>query len=149
MNYFSESGLEIFYGTEDSAGLDLPYYDPDVDEIIVQPGERVALPSGIYCEIPQGNYGEIDTRSSTSKRKLVPGCRTIDSDYRGNIHVVLINVGTVPQIIKRGEYLAQMIIKPYNKVKLNKVNLIEELASTDRGSKGFGSTGNTTITGRD
>lgn len=140
MNYYSESGLGIFYGTEDSAGLDLPYYDPEVNMIMVEPGERVKLPTGIYCEIPKGNYGEIDSRSSTSKMKLIPACRTIDSDYRGNIHVVFINVGKDPVVIKRGDYLAQMIIKPYTKVEPNRVGTRDELSDTVRADNGFGHT---------
>jgi dUTP pyrophosphatase len=149
MKYYSHSGLEIFYGTDDSAGIDLPYYDPEVSMIIVEPGDRVALPTGIHMKIPDGNYGEIDTRSSTSKRLLVPLCRTIDSDYVGNIHVVLANVGTKPQVIKRGDYLAQIIVKPYTKVKPHQVDSKEELGTTPRGESGFGSTGNTSITGRE
>jgi dUTP pyrophosphatase len=108
--------------------------------LIIEPGERVKLPTGIYCEIPKGNYGEIDTRSSTSKLLLLPLCRTIDSDYRGNIHVVLTNVGKDPQVVKRGDYLAQMIVKPYTKVKPNKVGSREELSSTERAENGFGHT---------
>jgi dUTP pyrophosphatase len=140
MNYYSESGLEIFYGTEDSAGLDLPYYDSEVSMVIIEPGERAKLPTGIYCEIPEGNYGEIDTRSSTSKLKLIPACRTLDADYRGNIHIVLINVGKDPVVVKRGDYLAQMIVKPYTKVSPNRVSSREELSKTDRGTNGFGHT---------
>jgi len=141
LKYFSASGYELKYGTKKSAGLDLPYYDEEKEFISIKPGERVALPTGVYCRFPEGYYGLVDTRSSTSKMKLVLGCRTLDEDYTGHIHVVLINCGHIPVTVKRGEFLAHMIISPYIQPSLNMVSSIEELGETERGANGFGSTG--------
>lgn len=145
MKYYSESGLPIFYGTKFSAGLDLPFYDPEIEEITVLPGERVKLATGIHAEIPEGTYGKIDPRSSTSKRLLTVLCSTIDCDYRGNIHIVMCNVGKEPQTIKRGEYLAQMVIIPYVKVSVQVAESKDALSDTERGVKGFGSTTKTRV----
>lgn len=147
MKYYSQSGLEVVYGTPHSAGLDLPYYDTENEEIWIHPGDRAKLPTGVHCEIPEGHYGEIATRSSTSKRKLIPLCHVIDSDFRGNIHMMLTNVGTEPVLVKRGEYICQLIVKKYEKVTPCAVDSVEYLSNTDRGENGFGSTGNTEVRG--
>lgn len=140
IKYYSEGGYPIFHGTEHSAGIDLPYYDPIREIVVINPFQRVKLPTGIHMEIPEGYYGEIDSRSSTSKLLLLPLCRTIDSDYRGNIHVVVVNLGEKPVVISRGQYLFQMIIKPYLKISPNKVESQEDLSKTLRGVNGFGHT---------
>lgn len=138
MRYKSDSEYEIRYGTEDSAGIDLPFYDPEVEEVTIHPGERVSLKTGIYMEFPEGTYGEIDSRSGTSKLLLLPLCRTIDGDYRGNIRTVVVNVGREPVTVRRGQYLFQIVIKPY--VKVTPV-LSEVLSDTVRGDNGFGHSG--------
>lgn len=142
MNYYSESNYEIFHGTEDGAGLDLPFYDKDIEEVTLMPGQRTMLKTGIYLEIPQGYYGELDSRSSTSKLNLLLMCRTIDADYRGNIRLVFINVGTEPITVHRGDYLGQIIIQKYEKMKLTKLKSKKDLSQTVRGVESFGSTGN-------
>lgn len=156
--YYSESGLEIFYGTEDSAGLDLPIWDarlvPGYEEgkeytreemlegsYVLQPMEQLTVKTGIYMAIPKGHYGQLDTRSSTSKIRLDLLCRTIDADFRGNIRLALINLNTVPVTIRNGQSVAQIIIKEYKKVKPVKVSSPLDLPETDRGEGGFGSTG--------
>lgn len=140
MKYYSESGLEIFYGTEHSAGLDLPYYDPNVEKVVIEPGQVVKLPTGMKIEIPEGCYGKVDSRSSTSKLKLALMCSTVDCDYRGNIHLVFANVGIEAVVITRGQYLAQIIILPYVKVVPEMIFDASKLSTTDRGSNGFGHT---------
>lgn len=140
MNYTSESEFGISYATENSAGLDLPFYDPEVEEVVAKPGERVSLKTGIAIEFPEGTYGEIDSRSSTSKLLLLPLCRTIDGDYRGNIRTVFVNTGTEDVVIKRGDYLFQIIIKPYESVLPFRVSP-GQLTETVRGDKGFGHSG--------
>lgn len=153
LNFYSESGIEPFYGTEDSAGLDLPIWDERLKngylswdgEYTLQPMEALTVKTGVYMSIPEGHYGQLDTRSSTSKIKLDLLCHTIDSDYRGNIRLALINLNTVPVTIKNGQSLAQIIIKKYEKVEPVKFEsydeFLENSKQTPRGDKGFGSTG--------
>ena len=140
MKYYSESGLEIFYGTEHSAGLDLPYYDPNVEKVVIEPGERAKLSTGVYLEIPENHVGIMDNRSSTSKLKLDLLCRIIDCDFRGNIHIVYINNGSEKVVVNRGDYLAQIVIVPYTKMSLEMVDSPDMLSKTNRGSNGFGHT---------
>lgn len=144
--YYSESGYELFYAHDGDAGLDLPIWDDRYgEEITLQPGESKKLRTGVYMKIPEGNYGELDTRSSTSKIKLNLLCRTIDSGYIGNIHLAIINQNSEPVTIKQGQCICQIVIKPYTKVDpVNIPNLEGFLAvtgKTTRGDKGFGSSG--------
>ena len=141
LNYYGEGEHNLGYATPKSAGMDLPYYDPDKESIFINPGERVALPSGVYCEFPFSHFGLLDTRSSTSKKKLMLACRTIDEDYRGNIHVILINCGLHPVEVERGEFLAHMIILPYVQPVLTRLDSKEELSDSVRGTGHSGSTG--------
>jgi deoxyuridine 5'-triphosphate nucleotidohydrolase len=144
--YYSESGYKLFYGHDGDAGLDLPIWDERFpQEITFQPMEAITLKTGIHMKIPVGNYGFLDTRSSTSKIKLDLLCRTIDEPYTGNIRLALINLNQEPVTIKQGQCVAQIIIKEYTKVAPQKHDSLEDfLASvgeTTRGDKGFGSTG--------
>lgn len=146
MKYFSESKYELMYGTEESAGLDLPFYDPDLECVVLQPGESKLLKTGIHLEIPKGHVGILDTRSSAGKAKLDLLCRTIDSDFRGNIRLMIINNNQIPIQINQGDYVAQIIIiKLSDDRKLQKVEDLEKLSTTARGHGGFGSTGNTSL----
>lgn len=138
----------IKYGNEYAAGIDLPFYDPDLPEhVIIQPGERLMLKTGIHMEIPAGHVGVLDSRSSTSKLCVDLLCRTIDEDYRGNIRTVLINIGTSAQVLQQGQYYFQMVILEVPKFELEATGSVEELSDTQRGDKGFGSTGNTNVVG--
>lgn len=146
LQYYSESGYELFYAHDGDAGLDLPIWDKRYgEEITFQPGESMRLRTGVYMKIPDGNYGHLDTRSSTSKIKLNLQCRTIDEPYTGNIHLAIINQNTEPVTIKQGQCIAQIIIKPYTKVKPSKFEDLnhfkETVGETTRGDKGFGSSG--------
>lgn len=132
----------LFYGTPYAAGIDLPFYDPEVEEVTIQPGQRIMLKTGVYMEMPETVFGFIDSRSSTSKLLLDLLCRTIDPDYRGNIRTVVTNVGSEPVTVKRGEYLFQLLILPRIKGRLQSVDSVDQLTATDRGAEGFGSTGN-------
>ena len=144
--YYSESGYELFYGHDGDAGLDLPIWDDRYPEnITLAPGESITIKTGVYMKIPEGNYGFLDTRSSTSKIKLDLLCRTIDEPYTGNIRLALINLNSRAVTIHQGQCVAQIIIKPYTKVDPNKHNSLEdflaEVGETTRGDNGFGSTG--------
>lgn len=144
LNYFSEK-YPIQYGNDYAAGIDLPFYDPELPETItIHPNRRVMLKTGVHMEIPAGHVGLLDSRSSTSKLVVDLLCRTIDEDYRGNIRTVLVNVGTEPIQLTQGSYYFQMIILEVPKFDLIRLLSRDDLSETDRGTDGFGSTGKTT-----
>lgn len=128
------------YATEGSAGMDL--YADIKDSIYIKPMERVLIPTGIYIELPKGYEAQVRPRSGLSLKKGLtvanaPG--TIDSDYRGEIGVIMVNLSNEEQVIERGERIAQMIVAKYSLVFWQEVDSIK---SSDRGSGGFGHTGN-------
>jgi len=127
------------YGSEYAAGADL--YACLLEAISVAPGETVWIPTGIAVQIPAGHAGLIFARSSMgTKRDLAPANKVgvIDSDYRGEIQVVLHNHGSKVQQILPGERIAQLVIVP---VLTPGFLQVEELDATERGAGGFGSTG--------
>lgn len=127
------------YGSLEAAGADL--YACLEESVTIAPGETVFIPTGIALEVPKGCAGLVYARSSLgTKRGLAPANKVgvIDSDYRGEIRVVLFNHGSVPQTIENGERIAQFIITP---VLTPSYTWVEELTQTERSSGGFGSTG--------
>lgn len=127
------------YGSLEAAGADL--YACLEESVTIAPGETVFIPTGIALEVPKGCAGLVYARSSLgTKRGLAPANKVgvIDSDYRGEIRVVLFNHGSVPQTIENGERIAQFIITP---VLTPSYTWAEELTQTERSSGGFGSTG--------
>lgn len=127
------------YGSAEAAGADL-YACLDAP-VTVAPGETAWIPTGLALEVPKGCAGLVYARSSLGvKRGLAPANKVgvIDSDYRGQIHVVLLNHGKTEQIIQHGERIAQFLITP---VLTPAYVEAEELTDTDRGVGGFGSTG--------
>jgi deoxyuridine 5'-triphosphate nucleotidohydrolase len=145
--YYTEKH-PIQYGNEYAAGIDLPFYDPELPETItVKPGQRIMLKTGVHMEIPEGHVGLMDSRSSTSKLVVDLLCRTIDEDFRGNIRTVLVNVGEQPVELTQGNYYFQMVIVAVPKFELVTVEYPEDLSETLRGTQGFGSTGNTNVGG--
>ena len=127
------------YGSAGAAAADL-YACLDT-EVIIAPGETVFIPTGLSVEIPAGCAGLIYARSSMgAKRGLAPANKVgvIDSDYRGEIKVVLLNHSGAAQTVAPGERIAQMIITP---VLTPAYEEVAELSDTDRGTGGFGSTG--------
>lgn len=128
------------YATKGSAGIDL-YADIPYGEITLEPMERKLIQTGISIELPQGYEAQIRPRSGLALKKgltLANCVGTIDSDYRGKVGVILMNVSTYEQTIEHGDRIAQMVIS-----KVEQVNILEtvELSITDRGYGGFGSTG--------
>ncbi|NLK65664.1 MAG: dUTP diphosphatase [Tissierellia bacterium] len=127
------------YETKGSAGVDLQAY---LDEpLILKPMERVLIPTGLFIEIPEGYEAQIRARSGLAIKhgiSLVNGIGTIDSDYRGEIKVILINLGSENFTINSGDRIAQMVIMKHEQVKFE---LVEELNETERGQGGFGHTG--------
>ena len=127
------------YGSEYSAGADL-YACLDT-ELIIEPGETFLVKTGLAMEIPVGYAGLIYARSGlASKKGLAPANKVgvIDSDYRGEIMVALLNHSNTAQKIEPGERIAQLVITPYIQGIFHEV---ENLSDTERGTGGFGSTG--------
>ncbi len=127
------------YETSGSAGMDLRAFI--TDPVTLQPLERALVPTGLFIELPQGFEAQIRARSGLAiKRGLTmlnsPG--TIDSDYRGEIKCIVVNLSNQTQVIAPGERIAQMIIARYEQIQWQEVDLLEE---TERSSGGFGSTG--------
>ena len=135
----SDSGILPFYETEGSAGMDLKAY---IEEpLVLKPGQRMLVPTGLYIELPAGYEAQIRARSGLAIKKgigLVNGIGTIDSDYRGEIKVILINWGDEDFVIENGDRIAQMVIAKYERVEWE---ISDDLSETERGSGGFGHTG--------
>lgn len=130
------------YETPQSAGMDLRANLPDGD-IILQPGEYKLIPTGIHIQLPEGYEAQIRSRSGLALKhgiRVFHGVGTIDSDYRGEIGVVLENANRVwpPFTIKHGERIAQMVIAKHEHATFIDV---ENLDNTERGEGGFGHTG--------
>lgn len=127
------------YGSAEAAGADL--YACLEEPVTIQPGETAWIPTGIALEVPKGCAGLVYARSSMgAKRGLAPANKVgvVDSDYRGEIRVVLLNHSQVPQTVEPGERVAQFLITPVLTPAYEEVG---ELTDTDRGTGGFGSTG--------
>ena len=127
------------YGSVEAAGADL--YACLEASITIEPGQTAWVPTGIAMEVPKGCAGLVYARSGMAcKRGLAPANKVgvIDSDYRGEITVVLHNHGTAAQTVEPGERIAQMVITP---VLTPAYEEVEELSNTGRGQGGFGSTG--------
>ena len=127
------------YETASSSGMDIAAYLPQSLEIL--PGEKAIIPTGFSLSIPEGFEIQIRPRSGLAAKKGIsvlntPG--TIDADYRGEIKVILINLGKEKFIVENGLRIAQMVASPVIRAKLEEV---KELSETVRGSGGFGSTG--------
>lgn len=134
-----ENAILPTYGSSEAAGADL--YACLEEPVTIQPGQTVFIPVGIALEVPKGCAGLVYARSSMgAKRGLAPANKVgvIDSDYRGEISVVLHNHGMVAQTVEPGERIAQLVITP---VLTPTYEQVQELSSTDRGTGGFGSTG--------
>lgn len=127
------------YATDGSAGLDLRAAIEK--DLIIEPFERVLIPTGLIFQIPLGYEGQIRPRSGLSLKYGItipnsPG--TIDSDYRGEVKVILLNLGKNPFTITRGDRIAQLVFSKVERITLFKVN---DLDNTNRSDGGFGSTG--------
>ena len=127
------------YETKGSAGVDLQAY---IDEpVTMKPMERHLVPTGLYIELPAGYEAQVRARSGLAIKhgiSLVNGIGTIDSDYRGEIKVILINLGSEDFTINNGDRIAQMVFMRYEKAEFEVVN---DLGETERGAGGFGHTG--------
>jgi dUTP pyrophosphatase len=129
------------YETDDAAGMDLRAAIPEDAPVTLAPGERALVPTGLAIALPPGFEAQVRPRSGLAVKHGItclntPG--TIDADYRGEVKVLLINLGQAAFEIRRGERIAQMVIAPVTRGRWREV---AELDETGRGAGGFGSTG--------
>lgn len=127
------------YETPGSAGMDLRANIPQ--QVELKPLERNLIPTGLFIELPNGHEAQIRPRSGLAVKKgltLLNTPGTIDSDYRGEIKIIIVNLSDQVQVIEPNERIAQMIIAKYEKIEWE---LVEELEETVRGAGGFGHTG--------
>ncbi|MBX9461114.1 MAG: dUTP diphosphatase [Brevundimonas sp.] len=129
------------YETTGSAGMDLRAAMAEGDTIILTPGARALVPTGLKIALEPGFEAQVRPRSGLALKHGItclnsPG--TIDSDYRGEVGVILINHGQEPFVIKRGERIAQLVIAKCEQARMLEVEALDE---TERGAGGFGSTG--------
>jgi dUTP pyrophosphatase len=135
-------GLPLpYFQSEDAAGMDLTAALSADGDVTLQPGERALIPTGLAIELPRGFEAQVRPRSGLALKDGVtvlnsPG--TIDADYRGEIGVILVNLGQKPFVVRRGARIAQIVVSRVERFELVSS---EELTRTVRGPRGFGSTG--------
>lgn len=135
----SRSGIYPAYETEGAAGMDIrAFLDSPVT---IGPGERALIPTGLYMQIEPGFEVQLRARSGLAIRNgicLANGIGTIDSDYRGEVKVALINLGQEPFTVRDGDRIAQMVAAAYVRAEITPAKQLDE---SERGTGGFGSTG--------
>ncbi len=129
------------YQTEEAAGFDLVAAVAEDAPMVLAPLGRALVPTGLVLEIPPGHEGQVRPRSGLAAKHGVtvlnsPG--TIDADYRGEVKVILINLGAEPYTVRRGERIAQFVAAPVTRARLV---VVASVGETGRGAGGFGSTG--------
>ena len=135
----TKSGQLPAYETDGSAGMDLRAFLEE--PVTLAPMERALIPTGLYLAVPQGYEAQVRARSGLAVKHgigLVNGIGTIDSDYRGEVKVALINWGSEPFTIENGDRIAQMVISSYERITWEETDTLDE---TERGAGGFGHTG--------
>lgn len=133
------------YQSEGAAGMDLLAAVDEAQPIVLAPGARALIPTGLVLELPPGMEAQVRPRSGLALRHGItvlnsPG--TIDSDYRGEVKILLINLGESPWEIQRGERIAQLVFQRVERAELVEVAVVNQ---TQRGAGGFGSTGTAPI----
>lgn len=129
------------YQSDNAAGLDLLAAVAAENPLTIAPGEWAAVPTGLAIALPEGTEGQVRPRSGLARSHGItvlnaPG--TIDADYRGEVQVLLVNLGRVPFAVERGMRIAQLVIAPVMRAEVTER---DNLSQTERGSGGFGSTG--------
>jgi dUTP pyrophosphatase len=129
------------YETAQAAGMDLRAAVPEDEPLVLRPGSRFPVPTGLAFALPPGFEGQVRPRSGLAFKHGItclnsPG--TVDADYRGEVKVILINLGEEDFVIRRGERIAQLVIAPVVQAAWAEVETLDETA---RGAGGFGSTG--------
>ena len=139
LKFKSLSGSLPTYATDGASGMDLRAF---IDEpVILQPMERRLIPTGLFVQIPEGYEGQVRARSGLAIKHgigLINSIGTIDSDYRGELKIPVINFGNESFTINNGDRVAQLVIASYERVT---PIIVTELDETDRGEGGFGHTG--------
>ena len=130
------------YATSGAAGLDLAAAVPADAPVMIRPGERALIPTGLVLELPAGFEGQVRPRSGLALRHGVtvlnaPG--TIDADYRGEVGVIMVNLGSEPFPVTRGMRIAQLVLAPVSRAEIVEAERV--LEATSRAAGGFGSTG--------
>lgn len=129
------------YETPEAAGADLRACLGKGESIVIKPGQRLLVPTGLSFEIPSGYEVQVRPRSGLSLKTsllVVNSPGTIDADYRGEVKIILGNFGEVDEVIEHGDRVAQMVLAPVTQANFS---VTSELSSTQRGEGGFGSTG--------
>jgi dUTP pyrophosphatase len=130
------------YASDGAAGLDL---SAALEQpLVVPPRARVRVPTGLVLELPSGHEGQVRPRSGLAARlglTVLNAPGTIDEDYRGELEVLLVNLGTEAATIAPGDRIAQLIVAPVTRVRVELRDGVDELGTTARGAGGFGSTG--------
>lgn len=130
------------YKTIGSSGLDLMANIPDGEIRIIHPNQRLLIPTGLFMEIPQGYEAQVRPRSGLSlKVGLVAVLGTIDSDYRGEVSVIVTNSSNTFIKIKNGERIAQLVFQKIEQAEWEVISSPDDMSETERGNGGFGSTG--------
>lgn len=129
------------YETAQAAGMDLRAAVPEDEPLVLRPGSRFPVPTGLAFALPPGFEGQVRPRSGLAARSGItclntPG--TVDADYRGEVKVILVNLGEEEVVIRRGDRIAQLVIAPVVQAAWSEVESLDE---TQRGAGGFGSTG--------
>jgi len=130
------------YATDGAAGLDLT---AAIDTpIVLAPQERTRVPTGLAIALPAGHEGQVRPRSGLAAKlglTVLNAPGTIDEDYRGELQVLLVNLGSAPAIIEPGDRIAQLVVSPVTRVRVEVIDDANDLGDTQRGQGGFGSTG--------
>ena len=130
-----------FFATEGAAGADIRASIPEKKSLVVKPGERLLVPTGLSMEIPLGHEVQVRPRSGLSLKSplmIVNSPGTIDCDYRGEVNIIVGNFGTEDYVIEHGLRIAQLILE---RILTPEVMEVSNLEDTSRGEGGFGSTG--------
>lgn len=127
-----------------AAGVDLRAAVPEDEPLVLAPGDRALVPTGLSLALPAGHEAQVRPRSGLALRSGVtvanaPG--TVDSDYRGEVGVILVNLGDEPFTVRRGDRIAQLVVAPVVPAATLIWDVVEELPESGRGVGGFGSTG--------
>lgn len=141
LDHYDQSFELPFYATEGAAGADIRASFPEKKNLVVKPGQRVLVPTGLSMEIPFGYEVQVRPRSGLSLKSplmIVNSPGTIDCDYRGEVCIIVGNFGTEDYVIEHGLRVAQLVIAPVIQAKYSTTTTLSETA---RGAGGFGSTG--------
>ena len=141
LDHFEEGLVLPRYESLWAAGADIRACLGSGEKLIIKPGERMLVPTGLAMEIPQGFEIQVRPRSGLSYKTglmVVNSPGTIDSDYRGELKVILGNLGKQDEVIEHGDRVAQLLLAPVIQARFV---IVDELSNTERGAGGFGSTG--------